>query len=271
MDILNAVWVLGAISAVCAILLILADKFMQVPVDEKFPAVRDCLPGANCGACGYAGCDGYASALASGQETKINKCVPGAASVAQALAETLGVDFEDVEKKVAFVACGGDCHATEDKMVYQGIQSCSAARMMYGGKGACSFGCLGLGDCAAVCPEEAVCVFDGLARVDTSKCVGCGMCAKTCPSGVIHMLPAFAMTTVRCSNTQKGAAVRKECSKGCIGCRRCEKECPSGAITVVDNLARIDAAKCTNCGHCAEVCPVGCIETRGTKIEKPDL
>ena len=40
---------------ICAIILVLADKFMSVPVDERFPKVRECLPGANCGACGYTG------------------------------------------------------------------------------------------------------------------------------------------------------------------------------------------------------------------------
>ncbi len=268
LDILNAVWVLGAISAVCAVLLVLADKFMQVPVDEKFPIVRDCLPGANCGACGYAGCDGYASALVSGEETRINKCVPGADGVAMALSQALGVEFEDVEEQVAFVCCGGDCNSTSDKMAYQGISTCAAAKSMYGGKGACSFGCLGFGDCASVCPQEAICLFDGLARVDASKCIGCGLCAKTCPSGIIAMLPAVSELVVRCSNREKGAATRKECSNGCIGCHKCEKECPEGAITVVDNLARIDQAKCTACGRCAQVCPVGCIDTRNAVLSK---
>ncbi len=268
MDIINAVWVLGAISAVCAILLILADKFMQVPVDEKFPAVRECLPGANCGACGYAGCDGYASALVSGDETKINKCVPGADGVAMALAKTLDVAFEDVEEQVAFVCCGGDCSATSDKMEYQGISSCVAAKSMYGGKGACSFGCLGFGDCANACPQDAICIFDGLARVDASKCIGCGICARTCPSKIIAMIPAISNTVVRCSNKEKGAATRKECTSGCIGCHRCEKECPSQAIRISDNLAYIDQDKCTKCGRCAQVCPVGCIEIRNLISEK---
>ncbi|MGM9522335.1 MAG: RnfABCDGE type electron transport complex subunit B [Oscillospiraceae bacterium] len=259
MDIINAVWVLGAIGAVCAILLVLAAKFMHVPVDEKFPKIRECLPGANCGACGYAGCDGYASALASGEETKINKCVAGADKVAQALADALGAEFEDVVEQVAVVRCSGDCTATQDKMDYQGLSSCAAAKLLFGGKGACSFGCIGLGDCAKVCPEHAITVIDGLARVNFSRCIGCGMCTRTCPNGIITLMPDVECMLVGCSNKEKGAATRKECSKGCIGCHKCEKECPQGAITVVDNLSRIDYDKCVDCGHCAEVCPVGCI------------
>ena len=259
MDIVNALWVLGAISAVCAVLLVLADKFMFVPTDEKFPKIRECLPGANCGACGYAGCDGYATALASGEEDKINKCVAGGDAVAKALAAATGAEFEGVVEMVAVVRCSGDCTVAKDKMDYQGLSSCAAAKLTYGGKGACVYGCIGLGDCAKVCPEHAITVVDGLARVDFSSCIGCGMCAKTCPNGIITLMPDVECMLVGCSNKEKGAVTRRECSKGCIGCRRCEKECPQGAVTVVDNLARIDYDKCVDCGHCATVCPVGCI------------
>ena len=39
----------------------------HVAVDEKAIAVRECLPGNNCGACGYAGCDAVAAAIAAGE------------------------------------------------------------------------------------------------------------------------------------------------------------------------------------------------------------
>ncbi len=260
-QILIAVAVLSVTGAVCALLLILASKFMYVPVDEKFPKIRECLPGANCGACGYAGCDGYANALAAGEESKINKCVPGAAKAAQELAAVLGVEFEEAASLVAVVQCGGDCEKTKDKMDYQGIKTCTAAKLFYGGKGACSFGCLGFGDCANICPEHAIKIINGVARVNTWACIGCGMCAKTCPNKLIALKPADAAMVVTCSNKEKGAATRKECSNGCIGCHKCERECPSHAITVKDNVSRIDYSKCTNCGHCAEICPVGCIKT----------
>ena len=50
---------------VFAVILVMASKFMAVPVDETQVKVRDVLPGANCGACGFAGCDDYAAALAA--------------------------------------------------------------------------------------------------------------------------------------------------------------------------------------------------------------
>ncbi len=260
--ILNAVWILAAIGAVCAVLLILASKFMYVPVDEEFPKIRECLPGANCGACGYAGCDGYASALASGDETAINKCVAGGDAVAKALAEATGAEFADVIEQVAIVRCSGDCNTVKNKEEYQGLKSCAAAKLLYGGPSMCVYGCIGLGDCEKICPEHAIRVVDGLAHVNFRACIGCGMCVRTCPNHVITLMPDVERVIVGCSNHDKGANTRKACSKGCIGCHKCEKECPAGAITVVDNLSRIDYDKCIDCGHCQEVCPVGCVHFR---------
>ena len=270
-EILNAVILLGALGAVCAILLVLASKFMAVPVDEKFPRIRGCLPGANCGACGYAGCDGYAQALADGTETRINLCVPGADAAAQALADATGLEYQDVVEQVALVCCRGDCETVEQKQTYEGVETCRAAKLLFGGPKACTFGCIGLGDCVRACPNNAIGFCGGIAHVDTRVCTGCGICAKTCPNGVIRLVPDVARTLVSCSSREKGASTRKKCVKGCIGCKKCEKNCPAGAITVQDNLAVIDYEKCTSCGKCAEVCTTGCIRVADFRgIHKQD-
>jgi len=257
--IISALWVLAVVGAICAVLLILASKYMKVPVDEKFPKIRECLPGANCGACGYAGCDGYANALAAGDETKINKCIPGADGVAQQLSEILGLEFEDVVEMVAFSGCRGTCDNTKKKANYEGIESCKAAKLIYGGPGDCIYGCLGLGDCAKVCPNEAITIVNGIAMVNSALCTGCGLCARTCPNHVIYLIPDVVKVAVTCRNEEKGAATRKRCSHGCIGCHKCEKECPVQAVKIVNNLAVIDYDVCTGCGHCAEICTTGCI------------
>ena len=248
-----------AIGIICAVMLAVASKVMAVKEDELFPAIRECLPGANCGACGYAGCDGYAHALIEEDGVKTNLCVPGADGVSKKLSELLGVAFEDLAEQVAVIKCKGDCNATSDKMDYQGIESCKAAKLLFGGTGKCSFGCMGLGDRAKVCPQNAICLENGIAHVNTRLCVGCGMCAAVCPNKLISIMPDVEKVIVTCSNTEKGALTRKECSHGCIACKKCEKECPVGAVTVENNLAQIDYDKCTNCGHCAEVCPTHCI------------
>ena len=95
-EILIAVIPVVIIGIICAGVLVIASKLMAVKEDERFPAVRDCLPGANCGACGFAGCDGYAKALCEDPDTPANLCIPGAASVANQLAEVLGVEVGDV-------------------------------------------------------------------------------------------------------------------------------------------------------------------------------
>ncbi|MBE6948859.1 MAG: RnfABCDGE type electron transport complex subunit B [Ruminococcaceae bacterium] len=250
------------IGVVCAAILAVASKIMEVKEDETFIKIRECMPGANCGACGYTGCDGYAHALAEEEGVKTNLCIPGADAVAKQIAAVLGVESEDVIERVATVRCGGDCNTTMDKMIYQGIQTCAAAKLLYGGKGSCTYGCMGLGDCAAVCPNDAICIQNGIAHIDTRRCTGCGLCEKTCPNGVIALMDDVEMILVTCNNKEKGAVVRKKCDNGCIGCKRCEKVCSTGAIKVINNLAVIDYDKCPECddpGACARICTVGCI------------
>lgn len=260
--ILTAVIPVVIIGIICAAVLVAASKIMAVKEDERFPAVRECLPGANCGACGFAGCDGYAKALCENSETPTNLCIPGADAVSKQLSEVLGVEFEDVIEQVAVVHCAGDCEHTQDKVVYQGIDSCAAAKLMYGGKGSCTYGCLGLGDCAAACPKDAICIDNGVARVNTRDCIGCGLCAKNCPNHLISLVADVERVVVTCNNKDKGAVTRKVCSNGCIGCKKCERVCSIGAIKVIDNVAVIDYEKCPNCedfGICARNCTTGCI------------
>ena len=140
-----------------------------------------------------------------------------------------------------------------------GIDSCKAAKVMFGGAGNCIFGCMGLGDCVSACPNGGVSIVDGLARINYSICNGCGGCAKACPNSVIAILPADIPVLVACSNKDKGAIARKKCTAACIGCGMCMRKCPNGAVKVENNLARIDYEKCNGCGTCAEVCPAKCI------------
>ncbi len=258
--ILIAVIPVAIIGIICAAMLVAASKIMAVKEDERFPKVRECLPGANCGACGFAGCDGYAKALLEGKGVAVNLCVPGGDSCAQQLSEILGVEFEDVEEKRALIHCLGNCEATEDKVDYEGVHSCAAAKMLFGGKGKCGFGCIGLGDCAEACPQDAISIKNGLALVCAPECIGCGICAKVCPNNLISLHNLQPQTVVMCSNKDKGALTRKACSSGCIGCKKCEKACEFDAIRVSDNLAEIDREKCTGCGECEKVCTTKCIK-----------
>ena len=260
MDILISFLVMLAIALIAGILLLVFSHLFSVEEDPKKKEIRQCLPGANCGACGYAGCDDYAAALADGK-AKPNLCTPGAQTVANKLGEILGVDAGEVVDVVAFVKCNGTCGATQKTAEYNGVTTCAAASMLFGGNNSCKFGCLGYGDCANACTENGICLADGIARIDISACVGCGNCAEVCPKNIIELLPRSTKTILMCSNTQKGADARKVCKNACIGCKKCEKTCPNEAISVVNNLAVIDYSKCTNCGACVDACPTACLKS----------
>lgn len=262
MGILLGFLVVSAIGLIAGVVLTLASHFMHVPVDERVSKVREALPGVNCGACGFTGCDDYAKAVAEGI-AKPNLCIPGADATAQEISKIMGVEFEDVVEMMAYVRCNGNCDATSSKACYDGQMTCRGANLVYGGPGKCRFGCLGCGDCARACPVDAICMKDGIARVNPKICIGCGLCASECPKGIISLIPQVAKIAVMCSSEDKGAVARKNCTNACIGCKKCENTCPNGAINVENNLAGIDYDKCTNCGACAEVCPTKCIHKIG--------
>ena len=142
MSILIPVLIVTVIGLLLGLGLALAAKFMSVPTDERGAKIRECLPGANCGACGYTGCDGYAAAIAAG-EAEPDKCAPGGANTAKALGEVLGIEISTTPK-VAFVACQRN---SKEKYEYTGKPSCLSASLVHGGPLDCQFGCIGLGDC----------------------------------------------------------------------------------------------------------------------------
>ncbi len=261
MEVLVPILVLFAIALVLAVLLVVFFAFFGVKENEKVSAVRDTLPGVNCGACGYSGCDGYAKALGEGECDNPSLCIPGGDGVAKRVAEILGLSASEVVEQVAYVACNGACSPEEKKYEYEGISSCAAANMSFGGDRFCTFACLGYGDCVKVCPRNAICIDDkrNVAEIDPRRCIGCGLCVKTCPNNIIHLIEDTSRVVVKCSSHNKGAQVRAVCKVGCIACGKCEKTCPEGAIKVEGNLATIDYSKCTGCGACHDVCPVKCI------------
>lgn len=261
--IIATVLVLAIVGLLIGIMLVFASEKFAVEVDPKETAVRECLPGNNCGACGYAGCDAMAAAIAKG-EAPVNGCPVGGAPVAEKISAIMGVEAGEVaDKKVAFVKCAGTCDATPARGNYVGVKSCEAAAVLPGkGVNACQFGCLGFGSCAAACPFDAIHVENGVAKVDRSKCMACGKCLAACPQHLIEIVPDKAPIAVQCSNLNKGPIVKKLCSSGCMGCGACVRQCEHEAITVVNNVAHIDYEKCVGCGKCAEKCPAKIIRMR---------
>lgn len=248
-----------ALGLIFGVILTIASIVMYVPVDEVVAQVREELPGANCGACGYSGCDGYAAAFGEDRNTPVNKCPVGGPAVAEKIAAILGVEASAAAAPVAVVMCQGDKSVAQDFMKFGSKMTCKGALQLYGGNKSCAYGCLGMGDCVRACDFNAIHIVNGVAVVDRDVCVGCGVCANTCPKSVIQILTKDDRVAVRCKSTDKGAAVMKNCKNGCIGCKKCENACKFDAIHVENNLASIDYDKCKNCGLCAKECPTGAI------------
>lgn len=253
-EILAAVLIVGGLGLIFGCLLAFAYTVFYVQQDERIDKINEVLPGANCGACGYAGCSAYASALVS-DNAPVNACAVGKTAVAQAIANILGKKASDTAELTAHILCSGDCNTAQKKYHYAGVPDCIALSNLSGGDKECSHGCLGLGTCVSVCKFGALSIKNGIASVDIEKCTGCGACVKHCPKKVITLIPKNRKIFVRCSNTDKGASANKQCSSSCIGCRICEKNCPVQAITVKNNLAVIDYTKCLSCGICLNKCP----------------
>ena len=227
MEILTPILIVGIIGLLAGVILAVASVVMAVPKDETAEALEEVLPGANCGACGFSGCPGYAAAMAKG-EAKPGLCSPGGAEVAKKCAEILGGGDVEVAYKTALVHCLGSYDNTTDKMVYDGIQSCSASTFLAGGIASCRFGCMGMGDCVRACEYGAVTVCNGAAQIDPHKCKGCSKCVQACPKKLISFVPLKKQAVVRCSNCDKGRDTMKVCKIGCIGCGKCVKDLPQG-------------------------------------------
>ena len=263
MEIIIAIGILGGLGLVFGLVLAAASKVFYVETDPRLDQLNECLPGANCGGCGYAGCGGYAEAVLKG-EASIGKCAAGGNECAMAMAQIMGVKAEAMTRKVALVRCSGYRSVDESgkelgarrKGVYEGFHDCLAASKV-GGNGplSCKFGCLGYGNCTKACKYDALHIVDGVAKVDSEKCVGCMACTQACPRNLIIPVEYDQHVLIACASHAKGAVTVRGCSQGCIGCAICVKVCPKDAISIDKNLAVIDYSKCDSCGLCATVCP----------------
>lgn len=254
MEILYPILILSGLGLLFGIVLAYASKVFEIKADERITAIREALPGANCGACGQTGCDGYAEAIVNGN-AQPNLCTVGGASVAQAISGIMGVEVNSAEPRTARIMCNGKDSVAASKYEYYGIEDCQAASQLFAGRKACSYGCLGMGSCVKECAFDAIVISGGVAKIIEDKCVACGKCVASCPKKIIEIVPASKEFSVVCRSKDKAPVTKKNCEVGCIGCTRCVKACRYGAISMEGPLAKINYELCTNCGECLEICP----------------
>ena len=255
--VIAAAAVVGIVGIIVALILVFASEKFKVETNPVQESVRGLLPGANCGGCGYAGCDACAEAIANGK-APVNACPVGGPAVAKQIAIAMGQDPDAAGAKemVAFVKCAGTCDVAKKKYDYYGIEDCNALSVVPGaGDKGCEFGCMGYGACVKACKFDAMHIVDGIAKVDESKCTGCQACIKTCPQHIIDLVPKGQKYKVTCSSHKRGKDVMAVCASGCIGCTLCTKQCKFDAIKMDNNVAVIDYDKCVGCGACASKCP----------------
>jgi electron transport complex protein RnfB len=239
--------------------LALAAQKFAVKANPKVEEVLEVLAGAQCGGCGYAGCEAYAEAVVNDPDVPPNLCFPGKAAVAEAVAEITGKKITVMENMIAAVRCSRLDGEVRQKYHYLGHNSCTAANLAFGGPQECAYACIGLGECADACPFDAITMQQQFPVIDPEKCVGCGTCVRVCPKKIIELAPLKARVWVPCSTRDPGKTVKTVCKAGCISCKMCVKACPAQAVSVDDNGVHIDHERCLAYGpECKEVCVEKC-------------
>jgi electron transport complex protein RnfB len=269
-----AVISLGSLGCFAAILLAMAARRFAVKVDPRQAALLDVLAGANCGACGYPGCNAYARALVAGT-ARPDLCRPGGPETLARIATILDIEVAPGEPQIAVVRCRGDRQQSRAKYDYQGLEDCRAAQKLAFGPKTCPGGCLGLGSCVQHCPFGALSINEqGLAEVDRDRCTGCGLCVSVCPRQVLALAPAGSHIHVQCNSPDAGRKVKNYCHVGCIGCRLCMKTAPE-CFVMEGFLAKVNYGheKPTAMADAMERCPHHCIqdlaEPRETATHSP--
>ncbi|MEO0071147.1 MAG: RnfABCDGE type electron transport complex subunit B [candidate division WOR-3 bacterium] len=253
--IIKSLIALGGLGLLLSIILLIAQIKFTVKIDEREAEIRSVLPGANCGACGYPGCDGYANAIVTGK-APLNACTVGGPAVAEKIGKIMGQEVTAAEPPVAVLICRGGKREATERFEYYGTESCREATLLLGGPKACIYGCIGMGHCVKVCPVQAIKMDENrLPVIDEKVCIGCGKCIRECPKGTLRLIPRSKLVYLACVSQDRGKAVKDVCQVGCIGCGLCVKVCPVGALKMEGNLPVMDFEKCIDCAICVHKCP----------------
>jgi Na+-translocating ferredoxin:NAD+ oxidoreductase RNF subunit RnfB len=258
--ILTSVAILGGVGLTFGTLIAVANAKLKVWEDPRIDAVEEVLPGANCGACGLAGCRAFAEAAVKGEVAPAGCTVMGEDDRAD-VAAVLGVDAGEANKLVARLLCAGGTNVATSKARYYGVNSCAAAVAVTGGGKGCTWGCVGLADCAVACDFEAITMNPfGLPVVDPELCTSCGDCVDACPLDLFTIMPLDDKLIVQCKNLLEGDDAEEVCAVACTACGRCVQDAAPGLIEIKNGLAVIDYEKIEAANPEATArCPTGAI------------
>ena len=251
---------------VAAGLLAVASRVFFVKENPKVEAALEILPGANCGGCGFPGCEGYAKAVVNDPAIPANRCCASPKEAIVALAELTGKVVAEAEPLVSMRRCDIYHGQVATTFEYRGIPSCAAATPLRGGQSACNNSCLGYGDCVQACPFEAMSIVGNLACVDVERCTGCGACVKAGRRGVVERVREGVRGCGPCNSRAKGKAVMEVCEVGCIKCAKCIRTCPAKAIRLKDGIIEVDHSLCLSYG---EECGMACVKACARQILRP--
>lgn len=230
---------MGGLGAFFAAALAIADRKLRVEEDPRIGMVGDALPGANCGACGYAGCAAFAEAVVN-KIAPVNGCPVGGQDCADDVARVMGVDAGTAVRHVARLMCRGTKTAARDKADYAGPSQCATQDLVSGGGKMCQYGCLGGGDCVDVCNFGALEMGDdGLPFLYEDLCTACAACVTACPRDLFELHPVTREFFVFCKSHDDPKTSKAACDAACTGCGICARN-SEGAIVIDAGLAVID-------------------------------
>lgn len=235
--------ILGGVGLTFAAVIAVCSRKLRVWEDPRIDAVTALLPGANCGACGSAGCRNFAEKLVAG-EVQPAACTVSDDAGRASVASYLGVAAGTAVKRVARLLCAGGSEVAAQRAEYRGHRTCAAAASVASGGKACRWGCIGLADCARACTFGAIAMSPtGLPVVDPAKCTACSDCVVACPKDLFVVLPVTRRLLVQCRSALAGDAATAVCSVACTACGKCVADARPGLIRIAGGLAVVDPAQ----------------------------
>lgn len=272
----TSILALLGVGATAAVILAVASRLLRVEENPLIEQVTEALPGANCGGCGFAGCEAYAVAVVTNEDIPANLCVVGGAEITAKVGELSGKAIIAGEPVVSFRRCSRVEGNVKAKFDYIGTATCASAALLEGGPWMCTWACLGLGDCMRACPFDAMYIENGMVEILPSKCVSCGQCVKACPRSILQLIPRRARVMNYCATREKLKSVSDVCEVGCINCLKCLKACPADAIVYENRRIEINHKVCLDygvaCGEaCVAACARGILRHRAPAAPPPDV